>query len=61
MFDYEDILDALQEGDAVLFLGPRLLRNVAGAPLEEDLYDALEARSTEHPFIRNLLAGRKSY
>jgi len=53
MFDYEDILDALQEGDAVLFLGPRLLRNAGGAPLEEDLYDALEARSPEHPFIRN--------
>lgn len=53
MVDYEDILDALQEGDAVLFLGPRLLRNAAGAPLEADLHDALEARSPDHPFIRN--------
>ncbi len=51
-FDYEDIIDALREGDAVLFLGPQLLRDVQGRALEEGLYDELGARQEDHPLIR---------
>jgi hypothetical protein len=53
MFDYEDIIDALGQGDAVLFIGPRLLVGEAGEPLEKALYRALEVDQEDHPLIRN--------
>lgn len=53
MFDYEDIIDALEQGDAVLFIGPRLLVGEDGQPLEKALYEALEVGQEDHPLIRN--------
>ncbi|MEL7250501.1 MAG: SIR2 family protein [Bacteroidota bacterium] len=52
MFDYEDIIDALEQGDAVLFIGPRLLVGEDGQPLERALYNALDAHNENHDLIR---------
>lgn len=51
-FDYEDILDALQEQNCALFIGPGLMVDSAGKPLLDVLWDSLDVRNSEHPMIR---------
>lgn len=40
-FEYEDILDALEEGSCVLFIGPRLYQNAQHMALEDEMHDFL--------------------
>ncbi|WP_099151071.1 SIR2 family protein [Flavilitoribacter nigricans] len=51
-FDWEDILDALQEEKCILFLGPGVFRTTDGRMLESQLYEELEVNHPEHPYIR---------
>lgn len=53
MFDYEDILDILEDsGHCVLFIGPQLLKNETNQTLEKSLHEYLEVQKDDHQLIR---------
>lgn len=52
-FEWEVILEALKNQKCILFIGPQLYRTEAGQLVEQALYQALDARSNNHPYIRN--------
>ena len=52
-FDWEVVLDALEDQKCVLFLGPQLYTAPGGGVMEEALAEALDAQDPDNPFIRN--------
>ena len=51
-FDWEDVLDALEDEKCILFLGPGAFRSVDGSTLEAQLHRELDASNPDHPLIR---------
>lgn len=51
-FDYDDMLDILEDGNCALFIGPGLLMDDNGKTLEKAMWKSLEADKKDHPLIR---------
>ncbi len=51
-FDYDDMLDILEDGNCALFIGPGLLMSDNEETLEKAMWKTLEAGKKDHPLIR---------